>query len=211
VSVPPRVVLLHGLWMPAFSMSVLGHRLRSVGFAPESHAWTPRREGVAEAAARLASDLGNSFPTLFVGHSLGGRLAVALAARAEGQPTRVVALGTPFAGSLAARRLARAGPGRWLMRRASADVTGPWADAVPDGCELGLVAGTRPLGLGRLVTGVGRPGDGTVRIEETRQVGNSGWIELPVTHMSMLASGRVAAAVAGFLRNGKFPVNIHNL
>ncbi len=207
-------MLLHGLWMPALSMALLIRRLRAAGFAPEAHAWIPRREGVAGAADRLADELGEPLPTLFVGHSLGGRLALALAALATtpSMPsTRVVALGTPFAGSLAGQRLARVSPGRWLLRSAIHDITRPWSDGVPAGCELGIVTGTRPIGLGRLVTGITGPSDGTVRIDETRLEGGSGRIALPVTHMSMLASSAVANAAAGFLREGKFPVNIHNL
>ena len=204
-------MLLHGLWMPALSMALLARRLRAAGFAPEAHAWTPRREGIAGAAYRLADELGDPLPTLFVGHSLGGRLALALAALVTTPSTRAVALGTPFAGSLAGQRLARVSPGRWLLRSATHDITGPWSDGVPAGCELGIVTGTRPIGLGRLVTGVTGPSDGTVRIDETRLEGGSGRIVLPVTHMSMLASSAVANAAAGFLRKGKFPVNIHNL
>jgi pimeloyl-ACP methyl ester carboxylesterase len=204
-------VLLHGLWMPALSMALLARRLREAGFVPEAHAWTPRREGVAATAARLAEEIGGPLPTLFVGHSLGGRLALALAARVATPPTRVVALGTPFAGSLAGQRLARVAPGRWLLRSATDDITGPWSDRVPAGCELGIVTGTRPIGLGRLVTGVTGPSDGTVRVDETHLDGASAQVAMPVTHMSMLASSAVAEAIAGFLREGKFPVKLHNL
>ncbi len=206
----PRVVLLHGLWMPASSMSLLGRRLRTAGFAVEAPAWWPRRDGVTGSAARLHADLGDG-PSLFVGHSLGGRLALALAALRGGRPCRVVALGTPFLGSLAGRRLDRFAPGRWLLDRAASDVTAALPPGLPAGCELGVVAGTRPLGLGRLVTRVDGPSDGTVRVDETRHPDASDWLALPETHFGLPFSDEVARACAGFLRAGKFPVKLHDL
>ncbi len=207
----PRVVLLHGLWMPPSSMALLARRLRAAGFTTAAPAWWPRRDGVEASAARLHAELGTPGPTLWVGHSLGGRLALALAARGGGAATRVVALGTPFAGSLAGQRLAAVGPGRWLLGSAAGDVTAPWGDPIPEGCALGIVAGTRPLGLGRLVTRIDGPSDGTGRGEETRQAGDADRLELPVTHLSLPFSAAVATATAGFLRHGKFPVNLHEV
>ena len=207
---PPRVVLLHGLWMPALSMGLLGRRLRAAGFATVAPAWWPRRDGVAVSAARLHDELGDG-PSLFVGHSLGGRLALALAALRDGRPCRVVALGTPFLGSLAGQRLDRVAPGHWLLERAAPDVTMASTGKLPGSIELGVVAGTRPLGLGRLVTRVAGPSDGTVRVDETRHPGVTEWLALRETHLSLLASRRVASACAGFLQEGKFPVKLHDL
>ena len=206
----PRVVLLHGLWMPALSMSLLGRRLRAAGFATLAPAWWPRRDGVTASAARLHAELDDA-PALFVGHSLGGRLALALTALRDARPSRVVALGTPFLGSLAGQRLASVAAGRWLLERAASDVTTAPPAGLPEGCELGVVAGTRPLGLGRLVTRVTGPSDGTVRVDETRHPDASDWLALPETHLSLPLSMQVAQACAGFLREGKFPVKLHDL
>ena len=206
----PRVVLLHGLWMPALSMSLLGRRLRAAGFATLAPGWWPRRDGVTASAARLHAELGDT-PALFVGHSLGGRLALALAGLRGGRPSRVVALGTPFLGSLAGQRLASVAAGRWLLDRAASDVTAALPAGLPDGCELGVVAGTRPLGLGRLVTRVSGPSDGTVRVDETRHVDAGDWLALPETHLGLPFSMQVARACAGFLHEGKFPVKLHDL
>lgn len=205
-----RVVLLHGLWMPALSMALLGRRLRAAGFSPEAPPWWPRGDGLAASAARLHAELGPG-PALFVGHSLGGRLALALAALRADRPTRVVALGTPFGGSLAGQRLDGVAPGRWLLGQAAPDVTAPLPETVPEGCTLGVIAGDRPLGLGRLVTRIDGPSDGTVRVAETRHPGSADWLALPETHLSLIASRHAAAACAGFLRAGKFPVNLHDL
>ena len=74
-----------------------------------------------------------------------------------------------------------------------------------------MVAGTRPIGLGRLVTRVAGPSDGTVRVEETRHPVRTDWLALPETHLSLIVSQRVAEACIGFLREGKFPVKLHDL
>ena len=211
MNAPPRVVLLHGLWMPALAMRPLARKLARAGFLPECHAWSPRREGVAGAAHRLLARWGPEPPRLYVGHSLGGWLALALAARLAPRPSRVVALGTPFAGSLAARRLAAVPPARWLLGDAGNEVAKAWPGGVPAGIALGLVAGTVHLGLGRWVARVGGPGDGTVRLDETRLDGAAARVALPVAHFGMLFSSPVAAATAAFLHDGKFPVNLHEV
>lgn len=211
MNAPPRVVLLHGLWMPALSLHPLARRLERAGFAPECHAWYPRREGVVGAAGRLRERLGPAPPALFVGHSLGGRLALALATHLAPRPARVVALGTPFCGSLAARRLATVAPGRWLLGGAGGDVVDPWPVAPPPGVALGVLAGTRHVGLGRWVTRVDGPGDGTVRLDEARLDGAAARLALPVAHFEMLFSASVARAAAAFLHEGKFPVNLHEV
>ena len=211
MNAPPRVVLLHGLWMPALSLYPLARRLERAGFAPESHAWFPRREGLAGAADRLLEQLGPVPPGLFVGHSLGGRLALALATRLAPRPVRVVALGTPFSGSLAARRLATDAPGRWLLGVAGGEVVDPWPGTPLPGIALGILAGTRHVGLGRWVTRVDGPGDGTVRLDETRLDGATARLALQVAHFEMLFSAAVASAAAAFLHEGKFPVNLHEV
>lgn len=190
----------------------LARRLRAAGFATRSVAWRPRRDGVAATARALHRQLAGSGPrpTRFVGHSLGGRLALALAGLEPDAGSRVVTLGTPFGGSLAGTRLGRWAPGRWLLGRAAADVAGPWREGVPERCELGILAGTTMIGLGRLVTRVAGPGDGTVRLDETHLEGCADRLELPVTHFGFLASRRAADAVADFLREGKFPVKLHD-
>jgi hypothetical protein len=69
---------------------------------------------------------------------------------------------------------------------------------------LGVIAGTAGAGLGRLLLSFGEANDGTVTVAETRIDGASGQLCLPVTHSSMLFSGRVARATADFLEHGTF-------
>ena len=70
--------------------------------------------------------------------------------------------------------------------------------------ELGIVAGSVPLGMGRLLGSLALPHDGTVAVEETQLPGATDHIVLPVTHFSMLWSRAVADQVVAFLRRGRF-------
>lgn len=76
----------------------------------------------------------------------------------------------------------------------------PWDGAR----ELGVIAGTRPLGVGRLAPGLGRPNDGTVAVAETKLVGMTDYAELPVTHTWLLYSRPAARQVCAFLATGRF-------
>jgi hypothetical protein len=108
--------------------------------------------------------------------------------------------------SRAATRLGESRIGRWLMgaRAAATELlhTEPrrWRFAVP----LGLIAGDRGQGMGRLIARMQPPHDGTVEVAETRLDGASAQLVLPVTHSGMLLSKAVAGEVASFLATGAF-------
>jgi hypothetical protein len=70
--------------------------------------------------------------------------------------------------------------------------------------DLGVIAGDRAFGMGRLIGPLPKPNDGTVTVAETRLPGATDHIVLPVTHLSMLWSGDVAEQVIAFLRDGHF-------
>ena len=70
--------------------------------------------------------------------------------------------------------------------------------------EVGVLAGTRSVGLGRVVPGLPRPNDGVVAVTETRLPGAADFIALPVAHSQMLASRPCATQIAAFLETGRF-------
>jgi hypothetical protein len=76
--------------------------------------------------------------------------------------------------------------------------------SIPNGVELGVIAGNVPFGLGRLVTRLPKPNDGVVRVEETRVPGAKDVIVLRINHTGLLVSPAVARAACAFLRNGSF-------
>lgn len=70
--------------------------------------------------------------------------------------------------------------------------------------ELGIVAGTQPIGVGQLLARFEEDNDGTVAVSETRMPGASEHLSLPVSHMGMLLSARVAHETGLFLTRGRF-------
>ncbi len=199
------VIVLHGLWVPGLVMTPLAARLAAKGFRCHLFRYTGRDhplEANAERLLRFAHALG---PAHFVGHSLGGLVILEALGAAPGLATgKVVLLGTPAAGSFAARRFAGFRFGRWLLGRSESlwreRGAARWTRPEP----LGVIAGTMPLGLGRAFGRLPGPNDGVVCVEETAVEGMRERIVLPVNHSAMLLSARVAVQTAEFLRQGKF-------
>ena len=199
------VILLHGLWVPAAVMTPLAARLGGAGFRCHLFSYHGRARPLqahAERLARFARDVG---PAHFVGHSLGGLVILeALQQHADIRAGRVVLLGTPVRGNFAGRRLGQHGWGRWFLGSTHAlwseGHAARWTRPEP----LGVIAGTLPLGLGRLFGPLPGPNDGVVRLEETELEGMRDRVALRVGHSAMLLSARVAAQVAAFLRNARF-------
>lgn len=202
-----RVILVYGLWMNPLTLYPLGHKLERCGFPVTAFRYATVGSPLEENAARLAEVLrGERDETLhLVGHSLGGLVILrALGLRRESRVKRVVLLGTPVAGSLAGRNFGRSRTGRWMLGKTLPIWSAPPPPAVPDGVEVGVLAGSLPIGLGRLVARLPRPNDGAVSVAETRLEGAADSIVLPVSHTAMIFSGRAARQVCAFLRNGKF-------
>jgi len=203
----PEVVLVHGIWVNGLEMLPLGRRLRRCGLMPRRFPYADLRRSPAENARRLQSWLEeiSAEEVHFVGHSLGGIVLLHLFHLYPRQrPGRVVFLGTPALGSGVARRMHSSPRLRPLLgRTVEAGLLGgaPSWNAEHD---LGLLAGTRELGIGRLIGGVEHPGDGTVALAETRVTGALERTTLAVSHTGMLFSRAVARQVCAFLRDGHF-------
>lgn len=206
------VVFLHGLWLVGHESLLLRRRLQSsCGFDVRVFHYPSVRATMAEVTARLNAFIEKFAPRELhlVGHSLGGLIAYRFLERFPAQPPgRVVFLGTPALASRAATQLSRAQLGRSLLGRCVAEelLTArrrSWA--APR--ELGIIAGTRAVGLGRLVVKFDEASDGSVAVSETRLPGATDHIALPVSHFGMLLSARVARETAGFLTHGHFSLH----
>lgn len=207
------VVLVHGLWMGGWACQPLKFYLRRAGFAVRVFAYPSFSGSLTASADSLAgfvATLGEG-PVSFVGHSLGGLVILKYVwDRRPRQLKRVVLLGSPYAGCYAAERLASRAWGRAILGRCMPE----WSSVRPpywaSPQQLGVIAGLRRFGLGRLVIpDVPQPSDGVVSLAETEIPGASERLVMKVSHSGMLVSRRVALAVVEFLRNGRFPRDLH--
>ena len=211
------VLYVHGLWLTGVESFLLrrrlaenGWRLRvlpysSIGERPESIASRCARE-----ARRLAA--GTDKPVHLLGHSLGGLILHRMFAmgllepdRFSGDFCRVVFLGSPVAGTRCGRDLAawRFGP-RLLGLAGTEELLDRKPRRWEFAAQLGVIAGNRPLGLGRLVTTFDEDNDGTVAVDETRIAGAKAHLVLPVNHSGLLIDADVARQTARFFEHGAF-------
>ncbi len=201
------VVLLHGLWMNRFVMGWLAHRLSAHDFAVHLFGYPSFARTLDANAESLARFLGGLPERVLhlVGHSLGGVTAIAsLTARPDPRVRRAVLLGAPVRGSAAGVQVAAHRVGRELLGR-SVGVWGivPVSEA-PAGVEVGVIAGTRRLGLGAVFTRLAGPNDGVVTVAETELPGARDTVTVRVGHSQMLVSPTVARQTGHFLRTGGF-------
>ncbi len=185
------VVYVHGLWLSGREAWLLRRRLA-------------RELGAEERAFTYASVRADTLH--LVGHSLGGVMIVKMFDDPPALPPgRIVLLGSPVNGSSAAVGLARFAFGRHILGASMREaVLSGRARAWRGGRDLGVIAGDRPLGLGRFVGSLPGPHDGTVAVAETRLEGATDQIVLPVSHSSMVLSAGVVRQTAAFLRDGRF-------
>lgn len=206
------VVLLPGLWMPAWVMWPLAWRLRSRGLRCTCFGYPSMTGSLAENADRLAGfvrALPGAGPVHLVGHSLGGVLALhAMASRRLARVASIVMLGSPARGSHAAHRLGERRWGRRMLGRSLTEWLAAAQPVAPAGVAVGVIAGTAAFGLGMIIApDLARPHDGVVRVAETVVSGVSERVEMDVSHSGMLLCGRVAQYLAAFIRHGHFEVH----
>ena len=72
------------------------------------------------------------------------------------------------------------------------------------GHDIGVIAGTKSVGMGWLIAPLAQPNDGTVALVESRLDGAADYITLPHSHTGLLFSQSVVHQMCAFLRNGRF-------
>jgi hypothetical protein len=176
--------------MSGFELGVLKHRLeadgrfRAVAFSYPSisGSMSDHVRGLLEFARAQNSD-----QLHFVGHSLGGLL------------------GSPVQGCRAAQGVVRLPFGKAILGAAvNEEVVQCTAREWKGHREIGVIAGSMGLGLGRLFAHLETDHDGTVLVEETRLPGAKDHIVLETSHTGMLFSPEVAEQAAYFLTHGVF-------
>ncbi len=204
---PDAVVLLHGAWMNPLVMAYLTHALRRDGFAAQALHYRTMSETIEDHLSRLSARIAaTQAPRVhLVGHSLGGVIALRYLQRsADARVRRAVLLGAPVAGCRAAAALSLQSAGRLLLGRSLSLWRAPVDVSLPPGVEVGAIAGTRSLGLGRMLVRLPPPNDGVVCVDETRLPGLRGHLVLPLAHTEMLVSPATARQTSAFLATGAF-------
>ncbi len=186
---------------------LLRDRLRTAGFVPHVFRYPSMHASLADVTKALAERL-RSFdgPVHVVGHSLGGVVVLETLER-EGElpPGRAVLLGSPVLGSRTARSIAAWSVGPQLLGAlAVAELARKHERRWQLPREIGLIAGSRSAGLGRLFAQLPQPNDGTICVDETRLSGATAHRVLDVSHTGMLMSRLVADEVGNFLLSGAF-------
>ncbi len=208
------VVYVHGLWLPGGESFLLRRRL-SRALNAESRVFTYPSVSVgltenAEALGRYLREI-RADTLHLVAHSMGGLVILRLfelgVAGVVLPPGRIVLMGSPVRGSRSAQRLMRLSFGRSILGVAAAEALlvsreRRWAGAR----DLGVIAGDRAVGLGRLLGRMSEPNDGTVLVQETALPGAVEQLRLHVSHSGMVFSAAVARQTAAFLRDGRFAV-----
>ncbi|MCW5603953.1 MAG: alpha/beta hydrolase [Burkholderiales bacterium] len=202
------VILVHGLWVHGVLMTLMRQRIARAGYRAISYSYPTLRLTLAENAARLACYCRGIDATRlhFVGHSMGGLVILRMLEEAHGLDVgRIVLAGTPYADSFAAHRLARLPGGRTILGRSMPEWLTSEKTSVATRYEIGVIAGSLGVGLGRVVApDLPWPNDGVVTVEETRVPGARDHIVLDVNHTGMLVSAAVARQACAFLKQGAF-------
>jgi pimeloyl-ACP methyl ester carboxylesterase len=143
----------------------------------------------------------------FVGHSLGGLIALQALQRNPGlSHGHVVCLGSPLRGSAAARGMARLPGGSFLIGK-SLEILRNGIERWDGTQAVGAIAGRLPMGLGVALGALASPHDGTVSVAETEIPGLTDHCIVPVTHTGLLFSEEVAAQTIAFLGSARFSRN----
>jgi len=202
------VVIVHGIWMTGLELALLARRLHHCGYRTRLFRYRSLRRTLQQNAVCLVERLRreDAASVHLVGHSLGGLVILQALQMHPGLISgRVILLGSPVNGSGIARRLHARPWARWLIGRSGPGALlggGPRWNGTQ---SLATIAGTRPIGVGRLLGGFDERNDGTVALSETRLDGAGAELSFPATHFGLLFSRQVARAICGFLRSGRFP------
>ena len=183
----------------------LGWRLRKRGFATETFSYSTLWRTPGLAMERLAMRLYamGPAPVHLVAHSLGGLVAAETLNRYQDLPTgRLVLIGSPIAGSSAARGLAAHSLGGIAGR--SGPLLRGGLSTLPANRRIGMIAGARSLGLGKFFCSFDGLNDGTVAVWETRLPGLSEHVVIQSSHSGLVFSGQAAELAANFLETGRF-------
>lgn len=217
-----RVILIHGLHQAPFIMRPMAKRLQAQGFDTHQYGYRSMRDGIKTNSARLDAWLERNHnpeqPIDLVAHSLGGLIIRDFIAHyPKWQIGRCVTLGTPHNGSICADYIWQLMPA--VVGKSYEQALDGTVAPLPEGIELGVIAGDKAQGLGQPFLGyhnrkLRKSGktlsdeqlahDGTVYVSETQLDTATDHLIMPVTHTGMLVNKEVARQTGYFLKHGRF-------
>jgi pimeloyl-ACP methyl ester carboxylesterase len=192
--------------MRGFTLISLRRKLEGAGFSVDLFDYASVMQDSSASIEKLLALTARTTDRVvhFVGHSLGGLLALQTLRHQPGLIRgRVVCLGSPLRGSSVARALASFPGGSFLLGR-NADILHAGLDRWEGSQQVGAIAGRLPIGLGLAIGGLSAPHDGTVSVEETQLPGLTDHCVIAATHAGLPFSNEAAQQTAAFLRNARF-------
>jgi pimeloyl-ACP methyl ester carboxylesterase len=201
------VVLVHGLWMRGWVMKWMGMRLKGCGFNIRYFSYPSMSGSLSYNASILAHFAENiAAPRIhFIGHSLGGLLILQMLHEfPQNRVGRIILAGSPYNACRVATKLARRSLGRYILGRSMLQWLGQRLPSSNPAYDIGVIAGCKGIGGGRLISRLASPNDGVVAVEETRIAFARDQIVLDVNHSGMLLSAELARQACTFLRRGYF-------
>ena len=201
------VVVVHGLWLTGGAMTILRNRLEYLGYQARSFSYPSVNADLSSNAAQLFEFVQalDAQTIHVVGHSMGGLLALQmLKEHTVPRIGRVVLAGSPFQDIHAVHNLMRHPFTQSVVGKSITQWLSQTKPDVTARYEIGVIAGNRSVGLGRLMTQLETPNDGTITVKETQVPGAKDSIVLHVSHSEMLISADVAHQAAHFLETGQF-------
>lgn len=200
-----KVILLHGLGGGRLSMKMIERRLIADGHKTQIIGYPSRAAPVAVLERHLQNKLPKVGKLHFVGHSLGGVLALKLAMRLpQERRGRIVQLGAPNLGSPMAARMK---PFQWWFGPTLDDLKHPSTPPTST-LDIGAIAGTIAPDFCRHLTGIEGENDTTVSVKSAfAAAAEDKQVKFRVQHTLMLVHPGVIDAVSEFLRFGRFGVS----
>jgi pimeloyl-ACP methyl ester carboxylesterase len=199
MSEQPAIVMVHGLWMKPWTWSAYRRFFIRHGYRVHRFGYRTTGQPMERSAMKLAAFVNSrdQHTVHLLVHSMGGLLAMQAMPHIN-KPGKLVMLGSPVQGSRVARKLQQKGWHRTFLRHA----TKPLTSGVSQPHRLRpslMIAGTRPMGLGRVIERQLGPGDGTVALAETR----AEWIdehrEIHTSHFGLLLDRQAMQISLDFL------------
>lgn len=200
-------MLVHGLWMQAPFMRIMGKMLEAKGFRTKAISYDFLKKTPEQNAEVLYNEIGllGAKKINLVGHSLGGIVILHLLHRfPDLEVDKVVLIGSPVKGSEIAQRVHRMPLLKPLLGRSVEKGLLGGAPPFAFNRPLGIITGKGTFSASALIFSAGEDSDGVVQECETVLDNVTDRVSLPLSHSALIFSRRCTEYVAQFLLTSRF-------